>query len=59
LLRYKIGGLNWLLCFVVFFFTWGFGLCCLGLICLFIDGLKDIEHVHPVTGQVVGVYKRL
>ena len=26
-----------------------------GPLCL--DAAKDVEHVHPVTGQVVGAYK--
>lgn len=35
------------------------GICCVGFFALLFDGLKDVEHVHPITGQVVGVYRRI
>ena len=58
-LRYKSGLLSYaaagLLCFIFL----GIGLCCLGLIAFCINGLKDVEHINPKTGQVVGVYKRI
>ena len=58
-LRYRSGILTWILVGVICFFTLECGLCCLGLIPFCLDAAKDIEHVHPVTGQVVGVYKRI
>ena len=36
-----------------------FALCCPALIPFFIDDLKDVYHISPTDGTVVGVYKRL
>ena len=58
-LRYRNGMLTWILVAVLCFFTLECGICCVGLIPLCINATKDVEHVHPVTGQVVGVYKRM
>ena len=35
------------------------GLCCIALVPFCDNGFKDVEYIHPVTGQVVGIYKRI
>jgi len=45
----------WLIAFVIFFL--GFWCCCCIPCC--IDSLKDVYHISPTDGTVVGVYKRL
>lgn len=37
----------------------GFGLCCFAFIPLFIKDLKDVYHLYPTDGTVVGVYHLL
>ena len=58
-LQYKAGILTWLLVGIFCLVTLSCSLCCLGIIPLFIKQFKDIHHVNPATGQVVGVYKKL
>ena len=58
-LRHKSGLLTYAVVALVCLFLLGFGLCCFGLIAFLINDLKDVEHINPNTGQVVGVYKRL
>ena len=58
-LRYKTGLFTWLLVGILCLFTFEFCCCCCALIPLCINATKDVEHVHPVTGQVVGVYSRI
>lgn len=55
-LRYKAGLLTWIFAAAICFFT---GLCCIAVIPFCIDSCKDVEHVNPATGEVVGVYKRM
>ena len=35
-----------------------FGLPCLGLIPLCVKSFKDVEHINPLDGSVVGRYDR-
>ena len=58
-LQYRAGLLTWLVALVILLFTVEFGLCCLAIIPFFIDDLKDVYHITPTDGKVVGVYKRL
>ena len=58
-LRYKSGLLTYVVVGLVCFFLLGFCLCCFGLFAFLINDLKDVEHINPRTGQVVGEYKRL
>ena len=42
----------------MFHSTGAFGLPCLGLIPLCIKSFKDVEHINPLDGNVVGKYDR-
>jgi hypothetical protein len=59
IIRYKSGLLTFIVSAVICLFTLEFGICFVGLIPFCIPALKDVEHIHPVTGQVVGVYERI
>ena len=39
-------------------FSGAFGLPCIGLVPLCIKSLKDVEHINPMDGSVVGKYDR-
>ena len=56
LVHYKSGLLTYLVAGAICIVT---GCWCVSLCVLCVDALKDVEHVHPETGQVVGVYKRV
>ena len=53
-LVYKSGTLTWTLFAILCCFC---GLC-IALIPFCVDGTKDVYHINPVNGTVVGVYKR-
>ena len=57
-LDYRVGTLTWIVALGIFLFTLGFGLCCLAIIPFFINDLKDVYHISPTDGTVVGVYRR-
>ena len=54
LVRSKIGNMAILITLILFLFIGVFA-----LIFLCIDSFNDVEHVCPVDGKVVGVYKRM
>jgi len=58
-LQYRSGILTWLLCCIIFWLTFEFGLCCLAFIPFCINDAKDVYHITPTDNKVVGVYKRL
>ena len=41
-----------------FLYTGAFGLPCIGLMPLCIKSFKDVEHINPQDGSVVGKYDR-
>ncbi|CAI8014573.1 Lipopolysaccharide-induced tumor necrosis factor-alpha factor homolog [Geodia barretti] len=55
-LQFKSGALTWLICCAI---CWLTGFWCLALIPFCIDDTKDVYHITPTDGRVVGVYKRL
>jgi len=55
-LEYKSGLLTWIVAGAICLFT---GLFCLMFIPFCINDLKDVYHINPTDGNVVGVYKRL
>ncbi len=57
-LRYKNGLLMWLAVGITCLIAGSFGLPCLGVIPLCIKAFKDVEHINPVNGEVVGCYNR-
>jgi hypothetical protein len=57
-LRYVCGLFTWLVVGVICVITGSFCCPCLGLVPLCIDQLKDIEHINPETGRVVGKFDR-
>ena len=59
MLHYKAGILTYLVAGLICLFLTELGLCCLAIIPFFIRELKDVYHVTPTDGKVVGVYKRL
>ncbi len=59
ILEYRNGLLTWIAVGIILLFTAEFCLCCLAIIPLFINELKDVYHISPTDGSVVGVYKRL
>ena len=54
-LEYRAGNMTWLIFFLICFIT---GLP-IGIIAFFIDDTKDVYHISPTDGEVVGVYKRM
>lgn len=58
-LEYRNGILTWIVAGVICLLTIEFGLCCFALIPFCINGLKDVYHINPTDGNVVGVYRRL
>lgn len=58
ILDYRVGTLTWIVALGIFLFTLGFGLCCLAIVPFFINDLKDVYHISPTDGTIVGVYKR-
>ena len=53
-LRYSVGNFALLITLIAFLFIGIFA-----VIFLLIDGLKDVEHICPVDGKVLGTYKRM
>ena len=54
--QYRSGILTWLICCLI---CWITGCWCIALIPFCIDATKDVYHITPTDGKVVGVYKRL
>ncbi len=57
-LRYKNGLLMWVAVGITCLVAANFLLPCLGLVPLCIKAFKDVEHVSPVDGSVVGYFNR-
>ena len=57
-LRYKNGLLMWVTVGIVCLIGAAFLFPCVGVIPLCIKALKDVEHINPNDGTVVGVYDR-
>jgi len=57
-LRYKNGFLMWVTVGIVCLIGAAFLFPCVGVIPLCIKALKDVEHINPNDGTVVGVYDR-
>ena len=57
--EYRAGALTFIICVVLCLILTEFGLCCLAFIPFCIDATKDVYHITPTDGKVVGVYKRL
>ena len=57
-LRYKNGLLMWVTVGIVCLIGAAFLFPCVGVIPLCINALKDVEHINPNDGTVVGVYDR-
>jgi hypothetical protein len=55
-IEYRNGALTWLIFALVCFLT---GCICLAVIPFCIDETKDVYHINPNNGNVVGVYKRI
>jgi hypothetical protein len=55
-LEYRSGVLTWLICCFICWFT---GLWCLAPIAFCIDATKDVYHITPTDGKIVGIYKRI
>ena len=55
-LQYKSGGMTWLIAAVICFLT---GCICLVPIPFCINATKDVVHINPNDGSIVGVYKRI
>ena len=55
-IEYKSGLLTWLIFALICVFT---GCICLAVIPFCIDATKDVYHINPYDGSVVGVYKRI
>ena len=53
-LRYKNGLFAWVCVLALFALLAGLFLCCFAVIPLFMKSFKDIEHINPNTGVVVG-----
>ncbi|CAI8053546.1 Lipopolysaccharide-induced tumor necrosis factor-alpha factor homolog [Geodia barretti] len=58
-LQYKAGLLTYLVAALICLFLSEIGLCWLAIIPFFIRELKDVYHITPTDGRVVGIYKRL
>ena len=58
-LQYKAGLLTYLVAALICLFLTEIGLCWLAIVPFFVRELKDVYHVTPTDGKVVGVYKRL
>ena len=56
-LQYRSGTLTWLICCLIFWVTGGCWIIALVAFC--IDATKDVVHITPTDGKVVGVYKRI
>ena len=57
--EFRTGLLTWIAVGLICVFTLWIGICCIAIIPFFIDSMKDVYHINPNTGEVVGVYKRL
>ena len=57
-IRYKNGIFTWVAVGITCLVGLSFGLPCVGLIPLCIKAFKDVEHVNPNDGTVVGYYDR-
>ena len=57
-LHYRNGLLMWVAVGILCIIGAGFMFPCLGLLPLCIKALKDVEHINPNDGTVVGVYDR-
>ncbi|CAI8053548.1 hypothetical protein GBAR_LOCUS29281, partial [Geodia barretti] len=53
------GLLTYLVAALICLFLSEIGLCWLAIIPFFIRELKDVYHITPTDGRVVGIYKRL
>ena len=58
-MEYRVGLLTWLAFSVICLATVGVGFCFLALIPFCISSLKDVYHINPNNGRVVGVYKHV
>ena len=58
-ISHRSGLLTWIAVSIVFVLTLPFGLCFLAFIPLLMKDLKDVYHINPTDGTVVGIYKRL
>ena len=57
-IRYKNGFLMWVVVGIVCLIGAAFLFPCVGVIPLCIKAFKDVEHINPNDGTVVGVYDR-
>lgn len=57
-IRYKNGLFMWVVVGLTCLISASFGAPCFGLIPLCIKSFKDVEHINPVDGTVVGYYNR-
>jgi hypothetical protein len=58
-LEYRAGLLTWLVCALICLFLAEIGLCWLAFIPFLIRDLKDVYHITPTDGKVVGIYRRI
>ena len=58
-LEYRVGLLTWLAFSVICLATVAVGFCFLAFIPFCIKSLKDVYHINPNNGRIVGVYKRI
>lgn len=57
-IRYVNGLLTWIAVGITCLVAGAFGLPCIGLMPLCIKSFKDVEHINPQDGSVVGKYDR-
>ena len=58
-LRYKNGLLTWIAMLILCLICSNFGLCLLCFVPLCMKSMKDVEHVNPADGSVVGRFHRI
>ena len=54
--EYRNGLLTWIAFGLICLFT---GIICLAIIPFYIEVFKDVYHISPTDGSIVGVYKRI